>query len=162
VKIDLLDETQRFRSRPRLLQALARVGAQVIPAKRHAHASWTIVLVGDRAMARLNQRDRGVRGPTDVLAYPTHEPDDVAMPRVAHLGDVVISLDTAAAAARAAHHPLWHEVAMLAAHGLLHLEGYDHTDDAAWAPFHAAAAATLKECQALDAWWDARRVRVPR
>jgi probable rRNA maturation factor len=46
------------------------------------------------------------------------------MPHV--LGDVVISLDTAA---RQAKTTLLAEVLFLAAHGLCHLLGYDHQDD---------------------------------
>ncbi|HET8985412.1 MAG TPA: rRNA maturation RNAse YbeY, partial [Trueperaceae bacterium] len=33
----------------------------------------TIVLLDDTGIAELNERDRGVEGPTDVLSYPTHE-----------------------------------------------------------------------------------------
>ncbi len=42
------------------------------------------------------------------------------------LGDVVISLDTAARQAEELGRSLWDEVTWLLAHGLLHLVGYDH------------------------------------
>lgn len=42
------------------------------------------------------------------------------------LGDVVISLETAEAQAKARGVPLAAEVELLLAHGLLHLLGYDH------------------------------------
>jgi probable rRNA maturation factor len=45
------------------------------------------------------------------------------------LGDVIISLDTAARQARERRHSLLDEVCFLLAHGLLHLVGYDHETD---------------------------------
>ncbi len=98
----------------------------------------TVVLVSDGAIAERNLRDRGVDGPTDVLSYPTFEPSDVGYPEVTHLGDVFVSLDTAKRQARAAGRKLGSEVAALAAHGLIHLTGKDHTSQAAWRPFTAA------------------------
>ena len=49
------------------------------------------------------------------------------------LGDIVISLDTAARQARDHGHGLVHELQFLASHGLLHLLGWDHPDDASLA-----------------------------
>ena len=97
-----------------------------------------MVLVDDASIAERNRLDRGVEGPTDVLSYPTTEPDDVGFPTVEHLGDVIISLDTAAR--QAAEHGLepTQEVLVLAAHGLTHLRGYDHTTEDLWRPFHQA------------------------
>ena len=51
-------------------------------------------------------------------------------PRGSHLGDVVISVDTARRQARSARHPLTAELKILALHGLLHLLGYDHDSPA--------------------------------
>lgn len=98
----------------------------------------TVVLVNDAEIAERNLADRGVTGPTDVLSYPTAEPTDVGFPEVTHLGDVLISRETAKAQARAAAVPLAHEVVALAAHGLVHLTGLDHFDAEEWAPFTAA------------------------
>jgi probable rRNA maturation factor len=46
-----------------------------------------------------------------------------------YLGDVVISVDTAGRQAQQQGHPLQTELAWLAAHGLLHLLGWDHPDE---------------------------------
>ena len=59
---------------------------------------------------------------TDVLSFPQEDP--------LLLGDVVISVETAARQADAAR---WHfasELALLAVHGLLHLVGHDDADEA--------------------------------
>ena len=98
----------------------------------------TVVLLDDGAMTERNEADRGVTGPTDVLSYPTWEPDDVGVPRIPHLGDILICLDVAARQAPEHGHDTVDEVLVLAAHGLTHLRGFDHEDDAAWEPFHAA------------------------
>ena len=150
--IEILDETGRFRRRERLSRALRRV-ATVVPLPRPvggAEPEMTVVLVDDASIAVRNRADRGVDGPTDVLAYPLHEPDDAGFPRIPHLGDIVISLDTARRQARSRGRPAWHEVAVLASHGLLHLLGFDHRSAAEWAPFEAVQALAEAEAEAID------------
>ena len=87
-----------------------------------------LVLAGDRALRTLNRRYRGKDKPTDVLSFPG--------PGDAHagesLGDIVISVDTAAANAKSLGRTLPQELDVLALHGFLHVLGYDHeTDDGA-------------------------------
>ena len=110
----------------------------------------TVVLVGDRTIRALKLEHWGEDAATDVLSFPTWEPGDPFMPP--HLGDIVISLDTAARQAQARGHSLTREVALLASHGLTHLVGFDHPhaeglgfeEGAAgpeWQVFHGAWAA---------------------
>lgn len=107
----------------------------------------TIVLVGDREIRRLKKEHWGEDASTDVLSFPNWEPSDPFMPP--HLGDIVISLDTATRQAEERGHSLAREVALLASHGLTHLLGYDHPhaeglgfEEGAtgeeWAKFHEA------------------------
>ena len=80
-------------------------------------------------MAELNQTYRNRTGPTNVLAFPMHEGDfsDIN-PEL--LGDVVISIDTAAREAEEMELPLEKRFNFLLIHGVLHLFGFDHeTDD---------------------------------
>ncbi len=77
----------------------------------------------DAAMAELNWQYRGVAGPTDVLAFPMAEGPFGELSE-ALLGDVVISVETAARQAGPAG--LEAELALLLVHGILHLVGYDH------------------------------------
>ncbi|MGH7351161.1 MAG: rRNA maturation RNase YbeY, partial [Candidatus Methylomirabilales bacterium] len=65
----------------------------------------------------------------DVLAFP--QPQGFASPGPHLLGDVVISVDTAARQAKAHGHSLNQELALLLIHGLLHLLGYDDSRPAA-------------------------------
>lgn len=82
----------------------------------HRRAALTVVLTSDREVRALNRRFLGRDRTTDVLAFPAGE---------RYLGDVVVSVDRARVQARAARHPVGSEVAFLAAHGVLHLLGYD-------------------------------------
>lgn len=88
-------------------------------------AELSVVLVDDREMRELNRTYRHVDKPTDVLAFAMREGDGSALhPHV--LGDVVISLQTAARQAGARAVDVADEVRMLLTHGVLHLLGYDH------------------------------------
>jgi probable rRNA maturation factor len=138
--VEILDETARFPAPDVLRTAVDRLLSRADLADRGV----TIVLVGDAAMQDRNRDDRGVDAPTDVLSYPTAEPDDVGMPQVPHLGDVFIDLDQAERQAPENGHDLVQEVLVLAAHGLTHLRGFDHPDEASWAPFLAAQRLVLE------------------
>ncbi|WP_019506595.1 rRNA maturation RNase YbeY [Pleurocapsa sp. PCC 7319] len=88
-------------------------------------------LTDDRQIQILNHQYRSLDQPTDVLAFAATEvditiPQDFEEPL--YLGDIVISLDTAARQAQAQNHSLVMELAWLASHGLLHLLGWDHPD----------------------------------
>ena len=99
----------------------------------------TVVLCNDAKITTLNLKDRNINKPTDVLSYPTFEPYDLnselRMPQVAHLGDIIISIDTAARQATVRGHSLNEEVKILAAHGLTHLLGFDHQTEEQWEIF---------------------------
>ncbi len=88
-----------------------------------ARGELSLVLAGDRLLHRLNRDYRGKDRPTDVLSFPGDGGE-------AGLGDVVISVETAARNARSGGRTLARELDVLALHGFLHVLGYDHeTDD---------------------------------
>lgn len=90
--------------------------------------TFTLVLVSDRAMRRLNRDFRNQDKPTDVLSFPTGLEDLPHLDKPG-LGDMIISVETARRQAFARHHSLERELCVLAIHGLLHLLGYDHEVD---------------------------------
>jgi probable rRNA maturation factor len=90
-----------------------------------ARSELSIALVDDTEIAELNERYRGRPGATDVLSFSLLEGAH-AERRGALLGDVVVSLDTAAVQARRARRTLDDEVLRLLIHGTLHLLGHDH------------------------------------
>lgn len=83
------------------------------------------LLVTDHRIRALNRRYRGEDFPTDVLAFPQGEgggpPGHPGL-----LGDVVISVETAARQAARAGNSLEREAALLLIHGILHLLGHEH------------------------------------
>lgn len=97
---------------------------------RHADlvgAELSVVLAGDPFVHALNRTWRGVDQPTDVLSFAMGEGADAEVnPEL--LGDIVISVETAARQAGEVGHPVERELRVLLVHGLLHLLGYDHQD----------------------------------
>ena len=79
------------------------------------------VLTDDAELAALNERFRGIAGPTDVLAFPY---DPAVSGGV--LGDVYVSLDRASEQAAECGEPAGREVWRLFVHGALHLAGHEH------------------------------------
>jgi probable rRNA maturation factor len=90
--------------------------------------SATIVFVSDDAIRKLNRRFRGKSLATDVLSFPAGT-EFFEEENGSHLGDVVISVERAAAQAKANRLSFSGEVEQLILHGLLHLCGYDHETD---------------------------------
>ncbi|ACO45968.1 rRNA maturation RNase YbeY [Deinococcus deserti] len=116
----------------------------------------TVVLVGDRAIRALKLEHWDEDAATDVLSFPTWEPGDPFVPP--HLGDIVISLDTARRQADARGHSLTREVALLASHGMTHLTGHDHPH-AEGLGFEEGA--TGPEWQIFHDAWEAARSALP-
>lgn len=79
-------------------------------------------LADDAEMARLNGAFAGKPRATDVLAFPSGDPE--------YPGDVAISLERVRSQATAYGHGIAREFGYLLTHGLLHLAGLGHDDDA--------------------------------
>ena len=100
--------------------------------EQYANPCEVSVTFTDNAQIReLNQRFRGIDRSTDVLSFPlfdfdgtTDEPPIDEL--IGMLGDIVLSLEQAAAQAEEYGHSFEREVAFLCVHSMLHLLGYDH------------------------------------
>jgi probable rRNA maturation factor len=104
------------------VEPLARLARNTLRAEGLTSGELSVSFVTEREMAELNERYAGERGPTDVLSFPLDGPEG----EVRVLGDVVIC-----PAYAAANNPdLAAELRLLLVHGILHLLGYDHEDDA--------------------------------
>lgn len=99
-----------------------------------------IWLCTDEEIAELHLRYMDIPGATDVITFPEDTPDSGG-----YLGDIAVSVDTAAVQAQDAGHGVAREVAYLCLHGLLHLAGYDDLDDDARARMLARQEALLNE-----------------
>ena len=99
-------------------------------------AELSITLVDDDEMASWNSRALGKTGPTDVLSFPVEifnpgdAPNFVPDGPPLLIGDVVIAPDYVRRQADQYGMGVDDEIALMVAHGILHLLGYDHQDDA--------------------------------
>ena len=109
-----------------LIERAARGGDPRGAALRRGAYQVTFVLTDDAEMRTLNRTWRGKDAATNVLSFPAHE--KVKGPGL--LGDVVIAFETTSKEARAQHIAFDDHVAHLVVHGVLHLLGFDHIEDA--------------------------------
>jgi probable rRNA maturation factor len=100
-------------------------------------ADVTVCLVSDAEIARMNEKFRKKKGPTDVLSFPAvtrRRPASEGGPykkmkEGEYLGDIAISPATARRYAKKNGRTLASELRVLILHGVLHLLGYDHETD---------------------------------
>ncbi len=104
-------------------RTIARRADRILGLLDLAGAELSVVLCDDAFIRALNLEYRGLDRPTDVLSFPQDDGPAVAG-RL--LGDVVISIETAARQAKARRCPAGDEVVALLVHGVLHLAGWDH------------------------------------
>ncbi|MFA4966529.1 MAG: rRNA maturation RNase YbeY [Thermoleophilia bacterium] len=155
-------------------EAAARLVARVLHAEGVDGAELSVAFVGERRIRALNAAHRGRDEVTDVLSFPLEEagewdagPEGAAPgtepagsggaevataagpPRL--LGDVVICARQALRQARADGLPPAFELAVLLAHGTLHLLGYDHEADAGQMAVRQAEVLELVEWEGLVA-----------
>lgn len=100
----------------------------------------SVLACDDTRIKELNADFREKDKATNVLSWPADErgakegqvPDlpEVDMFGAIELGDIAISYDTCASEAQDADKPFEHHVTHLMVHGILHLLGYDHINDA--------------------------------
>lgn len=89
-----------------------------------AEGDIVVLLTDDDAVRELNGRFRDKDKPTNVLSFPAPEN---AFP---HLGDIVLAYGVCEAEAEAQGKILADHLSHLVVHGVLHLLGRDHEDDA--------------------------------
>ena len=82
---------------------------------------FSITLLGDQEMEKLNTRYLGRNVTTDVLAFSMGT-DELA------LGDVYVCVDQASRQAKEHEIPLDEELVRLVVHGALHVLGHDHPE----------------------------------
>jgi probable rRNA maturation factor len=105
-------------------RALVATAKRLLSAAGEEDSALSLTLVGDKSIRELNRDYRGKDAPTDVLSFPMERSPAPEAERL--LGDVVISVETAARQAAEYDATLQREIYRLLIHGLLHLLGYDH------------------------------------
>jgi probable rRNA maturation factor len=101
-----------------VVAALERLGV--------AAAEVGVLVCDDATIRTLNRHFRDKDQPTDVLSFRANfvQPDGLL-----YLGDVAISLETAARQASEGDVSLDRELRVLLLHGIVHLCGFDHESD---------------------------------
>lgn len=96
-------------------------------------AEVSITLTNNAYIHELNKKYRQIDRPTDVLSFALNESDEPAVedgPEINVLGDIIISVERAEEQAAEYGHSVRREMAFLTVHGMLHLLGYDHMEEA--------------------------------
>jgi probable rRNA maturation factor len=137
------------------LQQLLQLAAE---AEGITEGEVSLTFTSDEEIHQLNRDYRGIDRPTDVLSFAMQEDgvdeldiffevesEDESDPISGMLGDIIISVETAAAQSEEYGHSLEREIGFLFVHGFLHLIGYDHQDDAAEAEMTAKQEAILQQ-----------------
>ena len=124
----MIEVINRQRSRKLNIKPFGQFAERALRHIASARQSATIVFVGDASIRRLNRQFRGKDRVTDVLSFPTRA-EPFENENQSSLGEVVISVQRAAAQAKQNDLAFSNEVEQLILHGLLHLCGYDHETD---------------------------------
>lgn len=82
-------------------------------------AMVSVTFTDSATVHHLNHEYRDIDRPTDVLSFPQFMENNL-------LGDIIISIEQAQTQADEKKHSLTFELALLATHGFLHLQGHDH------------------------------------
>jgi probable rRNA maturation factor len=129
-RIDILIESEGWKTQPEVKRT-ARTAARAALTFEKQKSGVTILLTGDAAMRRLNASFRGKDKPTNVLSFPAAPvPAGIKDVESLFLGDIALGYETCAAEALAEGKSLRDHLSHLVVHGLLHLMGYDHEEEA--------------------------------
>lgn len=89
----------------------------------------SLVFTDDAHIRELNRQWRSKDKPTNVLSFPAFQ-TRIGDPLPPMLGDIILASETVASEAGLEGKPLEHHISHLIVHGVLHLIGYDHENDA--------------------------------
>jgi len=125
VNVQLVDST----SSPLALNLIESAAMEALRlADAPPDSELTVVLTDDEELRRLNREYLGIDEPTDVLSFPADfiDPDS----NQPYVGDILISVERVFQQAELQKHPAKQELLLLIVHGVLHLLGYDHAEEA--------------------------------
>jgi probable rRNA maturation factor len=114
--------------RPRIARWQWQAWADALAPTTAQRGECVVRVVDEEEGAALNAAFRYKAGPTNVLSFPFEPAPGLALP---YLGDLVICAPVVLREAAAQGKPAQAHWAHMLIHGLLHLQGYDHQDEAA-------------------------------
>ncbi len=110
----------------------------------------TILFADDAALKTLNNDWRGKNKPTNVLSFPAQKNLKIPRGETKPLGDIALAFETVAKEAEASGKTIRDHTTHLIIHGVLHLLGYDHIDDADATKMEAKEIRILKKLGIAD------------
>jgi probable rRNA maturation factor len=126
--------------------AVVELASRVLIAENRPVASISIALVDDNTIHRLNELHLRHDWPTDVISFPMSGPDDPALS-----GELIVSTEMAVATAKEIGGDPHDEIALYIVHGLLHLCGYDDSNQ------EQSAAMNNRQTEILNTGFTLRR-----
>ena len=147
IDLDIAVEAGDWSAFPDVERLVAQAGAALA---RHAEGEGligrqaSVVLADDAMVQRLNATYRGKDTPTNVLSFPFEPPPGMPASEADYdLGDIILAAETLRAEAVDLGIPPAHHLQHLVVHGLLHLLGFDHLEDAEAEEMEAIETAVL-------------------
>ena len=113
----------------------------------------SLLLCDDSRIRALNRDFRGLDKPTNVLSFPAPGGQGI-------LGDIAVAYETVAREAEEENKPFRDHYAHMIVHGLLHLMGHDHEDDAEAEEMETIERAALRRMGIADPYaepWERAR-----
>lgn len=89
---------------------------------------FSVVLVSNSQIQKLNKQWMGKDRPTDVLSFPLSDEPPPSDELPWEVGEIVISLEKTQAQAEEFGHSFERELSFLFVHGMLHVLGFDHVE----------------------------------
>lgn len=156
LKLEWLNEQDVMPISPELIDRLDQLLLIAGEQEQLTEGEVSLTFVDDEQIHELNKQYRGIDRPTDVLSFAIRElgedeleiiydveeyeendgnedhldDDESGEAVIEPLGDIIISIPTAIAQAEEYGHSIEREIGFLFIHGLLHLIGYVHDDEA--------------------------------
>lgn len=132
MEISLVNQSEdsTFLDFEELFHQIASKSEEILEIKDSKEMS--VVFVNDQFIQELNRDYRNIDRATDVISFALNDSEeDYEMPcENSEIGDIFISVDRIKAQAKEYGHSIKRETCFLFTHGLLHLLGYDHMEEA--------------------------------
>lgn len=108
---------------------LNKVFKRTLKLEKVKNAYFSVVLVNDKKIKKINKEYRGIDKVTDVISFAFEDNDKRRYNNIRVLGEIYICIPKMINQAETYGHTQTRELAFLGVHGLLHLLGYDHVKD---------------------------------
>lgn len=138
VVTDIVNEQDKIEITEKIEELISNVILKTLDIEDFEHDCYVAVTLTDNENIRIiNNEQRAIDAPTDVLSFPVLEYEDGEIIAGVGdyfedkliLGDIVLSVERAIEQSEEFGHSVEREIGYLVCHSVLHLLGYDHEND---------------------------------